>query len=359
MLQLIAVSLALLCCVVLLVAASAAQPAGTGRFDAFQVWKAGGFRGANVFPPATTLKDFKVLRSWGASLAEIPVIDVFDPRAPYALQPAEMEKLDQMVKAATQADLFVVLTCRSGPGRADFETSQEIWTDAAAQDAYARMWAHLAQHYKGNPAIVGYDLMCEPHPEERHAGVWNALAKRITDAIRKVDEHTPILINSVGWAYAETFDQLSPTGDKRTVYVVHFYEPHYYTHQRPGQNRVYPGFRVPDEEEGAWDKNTIKAKLDIVRSFQQKHHVPIFAGEFGCARYAPGAIEWLRDQMDRYERWRWSWAYWAFREWDVMDIEKTADPEDKKRYADTPLLQLFRPYFARDRVFPSTAQLSS
>jgi len=347
----IAVLIMVACCVGLLISAPAA--ADTGSFDAFSVWQQGGFRGANAYPPETTVDDFKVLRSWGANLAEIPVMDVFSPRPPYALQPAEMEKLDRMVEAAVQADLFIVLTCRSGPGRADFETSQEIWADAPAQDAYARMWAYLAQHYQSNRAIVGYDLMCEPHPDERYAGVWNGFSKRVTEAIRKVDPRTPILINSVGWAYPEDFSTLEPTGDKRTVYEVHFYEPHYYTHQEPGQNHVYPGFRVPDEEEGAWDKNTIKSKLDVVRSFQQKHHVPIFAGEFGCARHAPGAVEWLRDQMELYETWHWSWAYWAFREWDVMDIERSADPSNRQRHADTPMLRLFKPYFARDRAFPS------
>jgi hypothetical protein len=352
MLFALAVSVAAFCSVALVTSSLAA--ADIGSFDAFSVWQQGGFRGANAYPPGTTVDDFKVLRSWGANLAEVPVMDVFDPRPPYALQPAEMGKLDRMVDAAAQADLFVVLTCRSGPGRADFNKSQEIWADAEAQDAYARMWAHLAQHYRGNHAIVGYDLMCEPHPDDQYAGLWNGFAKRITGAIRKVDSRTPILVNSIGWAYPADFSTLQPTGDARTVYEVHFYQPHYYTHQKPGQNRAYPGFRVPDEGDGAWDRNTIKAKLDVVRDFQQKYHVPIFAGEFGCARFAPGAVEWLRDQMELYEAWHWSWAYWAFREWDVMDIEKNADASDRQRYADTPMLGLFRSYFARDRVFPST-----
>lgn len=328
--------------------------------DAFDLWRQGAFRGANVFPPGTTLADLKVLRSWGANLAEAPVMGIYDPKPPYQFQPEELAKLDRIVTAAEQAGLFVVLTCRTGPGRADFENSQEIWTTPEAQEAYARMWADLAKHYRGRRSIVGYDLMCEPHPEGRDAGTWNGLAKRITKAIRVVDPDTPILVNSTGWAYPEDFDRLQPTGDKRTVYEVHFYQPHYYTHQRPGKNIAYPGFRDPDEPDQAWDKHTVEQKLGYVRRFQQKYQVPIFAGEFGCARYAPGAVEWLRDQMDLYEKWGWSWAYWAFREWNVMDIERTADPKDDKRYPDTPLLRLFKSYFARDRAFvPATARSES
>jgi hypothetical protein len=79
----------------------------------------------------------------------------------------------------------------------------------------------------------------------------------------------------------------------------------------------------------------------------------LFGGEFGCARYAPGAEQWLRDQLDLYESYGWSWAYWAFREWDVVDIEKMPDAADKQRYPETPLLQLFSGYFARDTDFPA------
>ncbi|MCC6446512.1 MAG: cellulase family glycosylhydrolase [Armatimonadetes bacterium] len=322
-------------------------------FDAFEGWKAGAFRGANVLPPKNTPDDLKALRSWGANLAEIAVIDVFDPRPPYGPREDAIKLLDRAVDSAERSDLFVALTCRTGPGRADFNTSPEIWADKEAQDAYIRMWAHLANRYRGRRAMVGYDLMCEPHPEEPYIPVWNELAKRITAAIREVDPKTPILINSAGWAYPAPFDKLEPTGDKRTVYAVHFYYPHYYTHQKPENNRAYPGFRNPDDPDTPWDKNVIERHLEPVLRFQKKHRVPIFVGEFGCARFAPGAERFFKDQIDLYESRRWSWAYWAFREWDAMDIEKTADPADKNRYPDTPLLSLFKSYFARDRRFPS------
>ena len=61
--------------------------------------------------------------------------------------------------------------------------------------------------------------------------------------------------------------------------------------------------------------------------------------------------QWLRDQIDLYEQDGWSWAYWAFREWDVMNIERTADPADKQNHPDTPLLRLFKTYFAKDKQF--------
>jgi hypothetical protein len=337
------------------------QAAASAQPDSFALWQRGALRGANVMQAQCTLEDLRVLRSWGANLAEIPVLNVYDPNPPYAFQPGNLAKLDQAVSAAERVGLYVVLTCREGPGRADFNESYEIWRGLAAQDAYVRMWRQLAEHYRGRASIVGYDLMCEPHPDkeaDQPLGDWNALAKRITAAIRTVDDHTPILINSIGWGYPQRFDVLEPTGDPRTVYVAHFYDPHYYTHQKPGDARAYPGFRLPGEQDLVWDKAAIEARLAPVRAFQQKHGVPIFVGEFGCARYAPGADRWLRDQTELYERYGWSWAYWAFREWDVMNIERTADPEDQEDHPDAPLLQLFKGYFTKNEDFPKPGAAS-
>jgi endoglucanase len=328
--------------------ASGAQP------DAFALWQQGAFRGANVMQAQCTMEDLRVLRAWGANLAEIPVSNVLSPTPPYAFMPENLAKLDHAVEAAEKCGLYVALTCREGPGRPDFEESHEIWRDASAQDAYAKMWRQIASHYRGRASIVGYDLMCEPHPDDdarQPLGDWNALARKITAAIRAVDERTPILVNSIGWAYPQQFETLRPTGDPRTVYTVHFYDPHYYTHQKPEDHVVYPGFRLPDNKTKTWDKAVLEAQLAPVRAFQQKYHVPIFAGEFGCARYATGVETWLGDQMDLYDRYGWSWAYWAFREWDVMNIERTADPEDKVNHADTPLLRLFKTRFSKDKQF--------
>ncbi len=343
--------LCLACLALSVPAAASAAP------DAFALWQRGALRGANVMVRQSTAADLSVLRSWGANLAEIPVSNVYDANPPYAFQPDNLAKLDAAVAAVEEADLYVVLTCREGPGRADFNKSYEIWREAAAQEAYVRMWRQLAEHYRGRAVIVGYDLMCEPHPDkeaEGPLGDWNVLAKRISDAIREVDPRTPILVNSIGWGYPQRFDVLKPTGDPRTVYEVHFYDPHYYTHQKPGENVTYPGFRIPWEQDLVWDKAAIEARLAPVRAFQEKYRVPIFMGEFGCARYAPGAEQWLRDQMDLYEKYGWSWAYWAFREWDVMNIERSADPADKTNHPDTPLLRLFKSYFAKDTEFPKS-----
>jgi hypothetical protein len=145
-----------------------------------------------------------------------------------------------------QADMFAVITFRTGPGRSEFwafwgeDTASDpgegwfdpsyynnrVWGDQAAQDAWAEMWRYTAQRYKDNPIVAGYDLMCEPNsnevgsfpvgdpldvwdPEEfysQYGGTlydWNQFYPDITAAIREVDADTPILIGGMAYSSVE------------------------------------------------------------------------------------------------------------------------------------------------------------
>src|SRR6266404_8109628 len=79
-----------------------AMAASTNGPDALDLWNRGALRGANVMQAQCTVEDLRVLRSWGANLAEIPVSDVYAPTPPYAFQPENLAKLDRAVKAAEQ-----------------------------------------------------------------------------------------------------------------------------------------------------------------------------------------------------------------------------------------------------------------
>src|SRR5208282_1534564 len=63
--------------------------------DPFALWQQGALRGANVMQAQCTLEDLRVLRAWGANLAEIPVSNVYAPTPPYAFEPENLAKLDQ------------------------------------------------------------------------------------------------------------------------------------------------------------------------------------------------------------------------------------------------------------------------
>jgi hypothetical protein len=49
--------------------------------------------------------------------------------------------------------------------------------------------------------------------------------------------------------------------------------------------------------------------------------VPIYVGEFSAIRWAPGAADYIRDLIELFEEYGWSWTYHAFAEWHGWDTE--------------------------------------
>lgn len=56
----------------------------------------------------------------------------------------------------------------------------------------------------------------------------------------------------------------------------------------------------------------------------------IYAGEFSAIRWAPGAVNYLRDCIDLFEEYGWDWTYRAYREWDGWSVEHGSDPQDHR-----------------------------
>jgi Ca2+-binding RTX toxin-like protein len=69
---------------------------------------------------------------------------------------------------------------------------------------FADFWKKMAVQFKDYPALVGYDLMNEPHGMPV-AGVWKAAAQAATDAIRTVDMDNVIYIEGEGWSGAHSW----------------------------------------------------------------------------------------------------------------------------------------------------------
>jgi aryl-phospho-beta-D-glucosidase BglC (GH1 family) len=176
-------------------------------------------RGANVYQqedsghpwyPRLVEDDLKGLAKAGANYVNLSVPGPYNVVPPYGRSGAFADRLDEIVRWAEAAGLHVVLSFRTGPGHSEFDItnqgpeahSRELFTDSRAQAAFIRMWQEVARRYANRPLVVGYDLLVEPHadlkpgtPEEPFRKTWADLAQRPVDAIRKIDEKTPILIS--------------------------------------------------------------------------------------------------------------------------------------------------------------------
>lgn len=353
------------------------------------------FLGSDHVGPPFNQADFDGLAALGANYVNISGPGLFTERPPYELDEEIQSNLDQLLDMIARADMFAVITFRTGPGRSDFTFYREgagdwfddelliewVWEDQDAQDAWVAMWRYTADRYQHNPIVVGYDLMCEPNsadvmldiwePEEfndDYAGTlydWNQLHARITSDIREVDDQTPILIGARGWSSVRWLPYMIPTGDERTVYMVHQYEPqNQYTHQEAwgGQNS-YPGeFDLDwDGEAELFDQQWLQSNLSPVDDFQQTYGVPVGVNEFGVVRWVPGGADFMHDQMELFEArgmnhalWVWDpdWEAWTMQV-DEFNFRHGPDPDNHFDVAANDLMDVITDFWRRNTIRPS------
>jgi hypothetical protein len=351
------------------------------------------FLGGGYIGPPFTQSDFDTLAALGANVVDLSHPGLYTERPPYVLDEQVQANLDRLIEMAEQADLFVVISFRTGPGRSDFTFYRDgagdwfdedlliesVWTDSAAQDAWVDMWRSTAERYRDEAVVVGYDLMCEPNGEgifldvydpewffPEHAGSlldWNQFYPRIAAGIREVDTETPILVNAQGWGAVRWLPALVPAGDELTVYTAHQYEPQeMYTHQGPAAVNSYPGeFDLdgdgePDPFERAW----LAEYLSPIEAFQRAHGAPVSVNEFGVERWVPGAAAFMADEMELFEDlgmnhmlWAWdpAWAPWTSSS-NGMNYSFGPDPGNATP-VENELLDVITSYWSRNTVRPS------
>jgi cysteinyl-tRNA synthetase len=385
-----------------------------GAVDKWALWEDGTkLRGANIYQrrvypeldgtefmgpdpvgPPFAQQDFDRLAQMGANYVNISHPGLFTETPPYVLDDVIQANLDNLLAMIAQADMFAVISFRTGPGRAEFSVcclgddwfpesylNDRVWEDQAAQDAWVEMWRFTAGRYRDNPVVVGYDLMVEPNanevltgewldPEDFYAQYgdtladWNQLYPRLTAAIRQVDGDTPILVGGNGYSGVEWLPYLEPTGDPRTVYLVHQYAPHLYTHQwGDSPECVYPG-NCDLDWDGQFDDWLDRAWLDdllfTVDDFASTHAVPVAANEFGVVRWVAGAAEFMDDQMDLLEErdlnhalWVWdpAWPAWN-EEVNAFNFRHGPDPENHSDVAQSELMDAIADHWGRNTIRP-------
>jgi hypothetical protein len=353
------------------------------------------FLGANYVGPPYTQEDFDLLAALGANYVNISGPGLFTETPPYQLDPLLQAYLDQLLEMIQKADMFAVITFRTGPGRSDFTFYREgagdwfepsllrewVWEDQEAQDAWVEMWRYTASRYIDHPVVVGYDLMCEPNPGgireiwepdeffDRYQDTtldWNQLYPRISQAIREVDPETPILIGGMGWSSLRWLPYIIPTGDPRTVYIFHQYEPQtQYTHQdNLYPINSYPGKfdldwdGIPDNFDQDWLENFLRTGLE----YKGKWDVPLAVNEYGIVRWIPGGSQFLDDQLALFEEfgfnhaiWMWdpAWEPWT-EEVNAMNYRFGTNPRNKLEDLPNTLVDVLVKYWSLNTIRPSS-----
>jgi hypothetical protein len=186
-----------------------------------------------------------------------------------------------------------------------------FWKHKDFQDRALHLWEAIAERYKNQPWVAGYDLINEP--AEPTGEKLFPYYKRLRDAIRKIDTNHILFLE--GDNYAVDFDKFTEVWDN-VVYTNHDYAIPGFIH-----GGDYPG----NTGNKYFDKDTLE-KMFLERSqFMNNHHVPIWVGEFGPVYTGnPDKDEMryqvLKDQLKYYNKYKVSWCIWLYKDMGLQAI---------------------------------------
>lgn len=122
--------------------------------------------------------DFDILKDMNFNCLRLPIsyINLLDNKG--KLRKDTLDKYDWFTEEAGKRDLYVILDLHAAPGSQSGrdhtgDTSGSIlFTDKESQKLTISLWEQLAEHYKANPVIAGYDLLNEPEGSEEERNPW-------------------------------------------------------------------------------------------------------------------------------------------------------------------------------------------
>ena len=178
------------------------------------------------------------------------------------------------------------------------------------QEHYILAWQKVAERFKNNPNVIGYDLMNEPWggdivkvflSGEFEREQLTAFYNRLIPALRKTDPDKYIFFEPlpapVTFGAATNLIKVKDTrSSSHMVYAPHNYP--YDTHEGLGYTET------PKKQLKDWERERIK---DVKRY----GNIPLLTGEFGLSPTQVGFDEYLTDFNAMSDRNLWHWTYWS------------------------------------------------
>jgi endoglucanase len=199
---------------------------------------------------------------------------------------AHLKILDNVIAWCRKHRLYVILDLHGAPGGqtgTNIDDSEfdkpELFTNERNQEITIALWRMLAERYKDEWIVAGYDLLNEPLPEwfSAYNDQVMPLYKEITKAIREVDDRHMIILEGVHWA--TDWSIFNDKFDDNLMLQFHKY------------------WNNPDTE-------SIQAYLDK----REEWNVPIFMGEGG-----ENNKEWYAGAFRLFEDHDISWNFWTWK----------------------------------------------
>lgn len=249
--------------------------------------------------------DIDSMAVWGYNSVRLPMhYKLYTP--PIEEEPVEgeitwrekgFEMTDQLLEWAKANNMYLILDLHAAPGgqgeNADINdydpTKPSLWESEANQEKTIALWRKLAERYANEPNIGGYDLINEPNwgfqnhandpngcAESENTLLWD-LQRKITEAIREVDQQHMVIIEGNCWG--NNYNGLPQLWDDNMVISFHKY----------------------------WNPNT-EGAIQGMLNMRQERDVPVWLGETG-----ENSNSWFTDAISLLEDNEIGWAWWPLK----------------------------------------------
>jgi aryl-phospho-beta-D-glucosidase BglC (GH1 family) len=280
-----------------------------GEDDARRFWKS--YRDNYI-----TEDDIRFIKQSGFNSVRVP----FDYRLfvtedePRKLEGVGYELLDRVVGWSRKEGLYVVLDMHAAPGGQTGDNIDDSWgypflfESAESQDLTVRLWRKLAERYRDEPAVIGYDLLNEPIPHFFDTNYFNPklepLYRKIVAAVREVDKNHIVFLGGAQWD--TNFKVFGPPFDDKAAYTFHKY----------------------------WMDVNQQAIEEYV-AFRDRYGVPVWLGESG-----ENTDAWVASFRELLEHNNVGWCFWPYKKMDstssVVSINPPPDWDSIVAFADRP-----------------------
>lgn len=224
-------------------------------------------------------------------------------------------RVDSVVNWCRDNDLYLILDMHDAPGGQTGDNIDDsygypwLFESEKSQQLFCDIWRKIADYYKDEPVILGYELINEPiathfdNQDELNEKL-EPLHKRCVAAIREVDKNHVILLGAPQWN--SNFEPLKDTDyDPQIMFTCHRYG-------------------------GPATAESIQSYID----FRDKSNRPMYMGEIGH-----NSDEWQTDFVKIMKDNNIGYTFWPYKKRDnscMMGITMPEEWEEIVRFAEGP-----------------------
>lgn len=260
----------------------------------------------------TSEEDIKHVKDLGMNHVRIPVnynlfyTDTFE-------KSVAIREIDRILSYCRKYEIWGIIDMHATPGGQNpdwhsdnFSGRDNFWFNSDFRNQIAELWGKIADYYKDDVAVGGYDLINEPCYFHKEGDAFLLdFSLKCTEAIRKVDSKH--IIFYAGNTYSRDFFMYKHNFDYNCSYTFH----------------LYPFLQIPDSLNVPDLKEEIRKSLQRDVTMQHLTEVlkkPLWCGETGHPLHLPGSYNALHLFVEVLEEQGIGWSLWPLKDFGAMAL---------------------------------------